>query len=525
MSEVGVEVDKGLIEFLMKSENYPEKPPFITHVETHISHVFLGDRVVYKIKKPVDFGFLDFTTLEKRRFYCSEEVTLNRRLAGETYLGALPLYKKGDRYSFARPRGAAIVEYAVKMRRIPEERLLSHLVGQGTLLYGAVAQTGEVLAHFHRKAPVHRRGPYGGIEAVRTNCEENFDQIEPYLDVTIDRQFFGELVSSTRDFLHAHEDLFRKRKGGGFVREVHGDLHSPHICLSHPPIVFDCIEFNKRFRISDVLEDIAFLLMDLDYRGRFDLSAAISNAYFSHIPESASPGLLRFYKTYRAVVRGKIEGFTADALQGDQAARHAAIRRAKEYFGLARYYLGQGGSPFNPVVVMGVSGSGKSVIAKDLFPGGVVLRSDEMRKALADVPAEAHVYVEYGADLYSPKVTQKIYRTMMEEAVAQARNGHRVVVDATFLSSALRLEFYERCVGKGLSPFFIYCFAHEAILRQRISGRMVERQDVSDAHPAVLERQLSVAEEPDELPFFRVMRLDTGTDRPETIRGALRLFL
>jgi len=520
-----VEVDRGLIEFLMEPENYPEKPPLITHVETHISHVFLGDRVVYKIKKPVSFGFLDFTTLEKRRFYCGEEVALNRRLARDTYLGALPLYRKGERYSFAQYRGAAIVEYAVKMKRIPEEKLLSRLIGQGTLLYGAVGETGKVLAHFHRKAPVHRRGPYGGIEAVRANCEENFYQIEPYLDVTIDRQFSGQLVSFTRDFLQGHKDLFRKRKDDGFVREVHGDLHAQHVCLTHPPIIFDCIEFNKRFRIGDVVEDIAFLLMDLDYRGRFDLSAAISNAYFSHIPDAASPDLLRFYKTYRAVVRGKIEGFTADALQVDQAARHASIRKAREYFGLARYYLGQGGSPFNPVVVMGLSGSGKSVIAKDLFPDGAVLRSDEVRKALAGVPAEEHVYVEYGTHLYGPDITERTYRTMMEETVVRARKGERVVVDATFLTAALRLEFYERCVGEGLNPFFVYCFAHEAILRRRVNQRMAERRDVSDAHPAVLERQLVIAEGPDELPFFRVMRLNTGTDRPETIRKALRLFL
>jgi hypothetical protein len=525
MSEVAMEVDKDPIEFLMKPENYPEKPLLITHVETHISHVFLGDKVVYKIKKPVNFGFLDFTTLEKRYFYCNEEVTLNKRLARDIYLGVLPLYRKEDRYSFAGSSGAVIVEYAVKMKRIPEEKLLSHFIGQGALLYGAVGQTGEVLAHFHREAPVHRRGPYGGIEAVRTNCEENFDQIEPHLDVTIDRQFYDQLVSSTRDFLDGHENLFRKRKGDGFVREVHGDLHSQHVCLTHPPIIFDCIEFNKRFRIGDVLEDIAFLLMDLDYRGRFDLSAAISNAYFSHIPEAADADLLQFYKTYRAVVRGKIEGFTADALQDDQAARKAAIRRAREYFGLARYYLGQWGSPFNPVVVMGVSGSGKSVIARDLFAGSVVLKSDELRKTLAGVPPEEHVYVEYGTDIYGPDLTKRTYRMMLEEAVVQSSKGKRVIVDATFLSADLRLEFYGRCIAEGLSPFFVYCFAREAILRRRIKRRMAEAHDVSDAHPAVLERQLRVAEEPDELPFFRVMRLNTGMDRPEAMKEALRLFL
>ena len=427
---------------------------------------------------------------------------------------------------FARSKGAVVVEYAVKMKRIPEEKLLSHLIGEGKLLYGALAEVGEVLARFHCEAAIHRSGPYGGIEAVRTNTEENFDQIEPYRGITIDERFFTRLVSFTRLFLEERKDLIGARKEGGFVREVHGDLHTQHVCLTSPLIIFDCIEFNRRFRISDVLEDVAFLFMDLEYRGRFDLSAAVSHAYFSHFPESRSDDLLLFYKTYRAVVRGKIEGFTADGLKGDPAGREAAIRRARDYYGLAQHYVEHARSPFNPVVLMGLSGSGKSAIAEGLLPGAVVLRSDEVRKRMAGVPAAAHVYVDYGSGLYDPAMTVRTYRAMTQEAVAAAAKGKRVVVDATFLTSGLRQEFYESCVREGLNPFFIWCSAGEHILRregERAGWRAAA--DVSDAHLAVLDRQLRIREEPDDLPSFRVMKLDTGDDEPETIRRALRLFL
>ncbi len=523
--EVTMGPETDLVEFLLKPESYPEKPSSVVHYETHISHVFLAGQAVYKIKKPVDFGFLDFTTLAKRRFYCREEVLLNSRLAGDTYLGVVPIYRKGDAYAFRRPKGAVVAEYAVKMKRIPEEKLLSNLIREGRLLPGPLAGVGQVLARFHAGAAIHRGGPYGGIEAVRTNTEENFDQIEPYRSITIDEGFFTRLVSFTRLFLEERGDAVRARKEGGFVREVHGDLHTQHVCLTDPLIIFDCIEFNRRFRISDVLEDVAFLFMDLEYRGRFDLSAAASHAYFSHFPESRSDDLLLFYKAYRAVVRGKIEGFTSDGRPGDRTGREAAIRRARDYFGLAQHYIEQGRTPFNPVVLMGLSGSGKSSIAEGLLPEAVVLRSDEVRKREAGIPARTHVYVDYGSGLYEPAASMRTYRAMTEEAVAAAARGERVVVDAAFLTSGLRQEFYESCVRAGLNPFFIRCSAGENILRERVRRRMAEGRDVSDAHLAVLEGQLLIKEEPDDLPSFRVMKVDTGDDEPETIRRALRLFL
>ncbi len=518
-----METDQALPAFLMDGRNYPERPSRIVYHETHISHVFVGDTTVYKIKKPVNYGFLDFTTLAKRHFYCKEEVVLNARLAGDTYLGVTAIYGKEGRYSFRRLRGYAVVEYAVKMRRIPEARILQTLIDQGKLLYGNLSAVGGLLARFHKGAPAFKKGPYGDVEAVRTNTEENFRQISSCRGVTIDEASYSRLAAYTRGFLIDNDRLFRERKRRGLVREVHGDLHSQHVCLTDPPIIFDCIEFNKRFRITDVLEDIAFLLMDLEYRGRFDLSHAIEDIYFDVFSGACSPELLRFYMVYRCVVRGKIEGLTADAMD-DEVSRQAALRRARNYYGLAECYVEHERKAFNPVVFMGVSGSGKSVISRSLFPDGVVISSDAVRKDMLGIPAGEHVYVEYGTAIYDSDMTGRTYRAMTERATAAAAEGKRVVVDATFLTAGQRQGFYSACIEARLNPFFVYCFADEQVLRDRVVARMTEGTDVSDAHIAVLERQLAHVEEPVELPFFRVMRLDTDQE-PAVIRKALTSFL
>jgi uncharacterized protein len=515
--------DPALIEFLLNPANYPEHPVAIVHHETHISHVFVADHLVYKIKKPVDFGFLDFTTLAARRFYCKEEVRLNSRLAKGIYLGVIPLYRSGNTYTFRNLPGSTTAEYAVKMKKVPEERLLSSLIGEGKLLFGQLRDVGMLLGGFHRRAPRHTAGFYGAIESVRMNTEENFEQVRPYLGITVDEALYDHLVSYSHNFLKTEEPLFRTRKKEGFVREVHGDLHSSHVCLIDPPVIMDCIEFNKRFRITDVADDIAFLLMDLNYSGRFDLSGQLFQSYERTMPECAPPGLLVFYKAYRAVVRAKIEGFTADSVK-DETERASALRRARDYFALARHYLEKDGTRFNPVVFVGVSGSGKSAIARGLFPDGLTLRSDEVRKELGNVGSDRHAYVEWGKDLYAAETTRRTYRVMGERAVTAAQGGRRVIVDATFLTASTRLELYRQCLREHLNPFFVYCVADAQVLRERVRRRIAEGGDPSDAHLAILDEQLRMVEEPDELPCFRVLKLKTE-DPPETIQQALREFL
>lgn len=518
------EPSRALIDFMIDARSYPEEPTSIVCYETHISLVFVGDRLVYKIKKPVNYGFLDFTTLARRRYYCSQEVVLNSRLAPGVYLGVVPVYEKDGQYRFDRADGAKVVEYAVKMRRLDEQKLLYRGISEGRLLYGLLEKTGDILGQFHRSAPVYRDNSCGRIDIVRAETEENFAQIRKCLGVTIDNTLYSLLVSYTRTFLERNGGLLARRKADGWVREGHGDLHSRHICLTTPQVIFDCIEFSRRFRIADVLADIAFLLMDLEFRGRFDLSSVLDRAYFAVLPEACSPELLRFYKVYRAVVRGKIEGLTADSMT-DESSKQAANTRARNYYALARYYIEEPHGPFNPVVFMGVSGVGKSAIARGLISGALILRSDEIRKEMAGIDADVHVFAEYGSDIYTAEMTARVYETLTRRSVAAAGKGKRVIVDGTFLKSHQRLGFYDACLKAGLNPFFVHCSGDAGVLRERVSARRNTGTDISDAGVEVLERQLQVAEDPVELPFFRVMKLDTSQEPVDAIRRSLWQFL
>lgn len=515
--------ERALIGFLLDPRNYPERTRAVSHLETHISHVFVGDRFVYKVKKPVNFDFLDFSTLRKRHFFCEQEVLLNSRLAKGIYLGVEPLYRSGSGFSFASEEGGRPVEYAVKMKRIPLDRLLFKLIGEGRPLYGSLEDVGRTLAGFHEGIVPYRGARFGGVESVIAATEENFEQIRPFTALTVGRKTLASIERYTRTFISDHRARFAERRKNGFIRDGHGDLHCQHVCLEHPPVIFDCIEFNRGFRTIDILEDIAFLFMDLEYRGRFDLSARLHKAYFARLPKALDEELLRFYKVYRAVVRGKVEGFAAKGVEGTSE-RQKAVARARDYFGLAGHYISHFKRPFNPVVFMGLSGSGKSTIARDFSPNAVILRSDEMRKEIAGVGKGRHAYSSFGEGIYTPELTNRIYCLMLERAVECARMGRKVIVDATYLKAEQRRDFHETCIAGGLNPFFIHCFASEAVLKDRIRKRMEAGTDASDADIAVLEHQLEHLEDPEELPSYRTLCINTE-DAIHDIVHALREFL
>jgi hypothetical protein len=513
----------GLIKFLLEPESYPEKPANIDHIETHISHVFVCDTLVYKIKKPVNFGFLDFSSLKKRLRFCQKEIILNARLAKGIYLGVVPIYRTGDIFSFHADRKGSIVEYAVRMKRIPMECLLFSLVAQGRPLYRDLEEVGRLLALFHQNIKPYKGKKFGGTEIIGSASEENFEQIKSFCGITIDEQTYETIMEYTRSFLENNVILLGRRKRDGFIREGHGDLHCQHICLEHPPVIFDCIEFNDSFRIIDILEDIAFLLMDLEYRGRFDLTSRLLKSYFTDWQGALNKDLLRFYKVYRAVVRGKVEGITAGNVD-ETNARKLATARARNYFALADFYIRYSRRPFNPAVFMGLSGSGKSTIAKVFSPSSVMLRSDEIRKETSGTNTGSHFYGAVGEGIYNPELTRQIYCTLLDNAVNNALEGRKVIVDATYLKANQRKHFYDACISQGLNPFFVHCFASEEILRDRIRKRMEEGRDISDAHLGILEHQLKHLEEPEELPSFRVLRINTE-DAIDNIVNALREFL
>ncbi len=327
-----------MIDDLLQPASLPDKTENISLVQTHISLVFVADNFVYKIKKAVNFGFLDFSTLEKREHYCHQEIKLNRRLSPDLYVGVLPIHFDGKRYTVGKGRGD-IVEYAVKMKRIPDEMLMRSLFSRGELRVKHLKEIAQVLARFHQNA---QGSPgidkFGRPEAFKINTDENFEQTEKYVGLTIKKKDFNAIHEWTNIFYKENRGLFQDRIDEGKIRDCHGDLHMEHICLEEPISVFDCIEFNDRFRYTDTVADIAFLLMDLEYRGGEDFSDRLWDLYAELTGDKGMDFLLTFYKVYRAYVRGKVNSFQLDDEHIGAREKEEAAQTAKKYFQLARSY-------------------------------------------------------------------------------------------------------------------------------------------------------------------------------------------
>jgi len=326
-----------LVEALLKPEAYPHNPQKVELVQTQMSFLFLTGDYVYKVKKPVDLGYLDYTTLEKRHFFCHQELELNRRLCPDVYLEVVPVVRsEGQIHSGGE---GETIEYAVKMRQLPRERMMDGLLLLGQVTEEMVVNVAEKLVAFHDKA---RTGAnisiYGKLEAIMTNTEENFTQTEKYIDISIPSSGYQRIKAYTDNFIKSNESLFERRVEGDRIRDCHGDLHAAHICFSNGIHIYDCIEFNDRFRYGDVASEVAFLAMDLDRYRRTDLSQAFVNAYvhISQDEEMLQP--LNFYKCYRAYVRGKVESFKFDDPYVSEEERTRVLDTARKYFELAESY-------------------------------------------------------------------------------------------------------------------------------------------------------------------------------------------
>jgi aminoglycoside phosphotransferase family enzyme len=329
-----------MIDDLSNPASLPDPTECVSLVQTHISLVFVADDFVYKVKKPVDFGFLDFTTLEKRKYYCFQEVRLNQRLAEDVYIGVLPIIYNGEHHRVGEGEGDDVVDYAVKMKKIPEDTLMKSLFSRNELGEDHLKEIARVLADFHLSA---ERSPeidvFGESEAFKVNTDENFQQTEKYKGITIDESDFNALREWTESFYQENGDLFRNRIREGKIRDCHGDLHMEHICLTEKLSIIDCIEFNDRFRYSDILADIAFLLMDLEYQGGKGFAEQLWNFYCRQAGEVGMEALLAFYKVYRAYVRGKVTSFRLDDDQIGPKEKETAAQTAAKYFQLARSYI------------------------------------------------------------------------------------------------------------------------------------------------------------------------------------------
>jgi aminoglycoside phosphotransferase family enzyme len=326
------------IEALLRPKSYPHKPEKVELVQTQMSFLFLSGEYVYKIKKPVNLGYLDYTTLEKRYFFCEQEVKLNRRLCPSVYLAVVPVVEEKGGLC-VEGQGKAI-EYAVKMKQLPQDRMMDVLLPRGEVTPEMVARVGEKLVSFHQKAETNQEiAAFGGLDVIRGNCDENFAQTEKYIGLTIFRAKYEGIKGYTDDFIKSNAQLFGKRVGEGRIRDCHGDLHAAHVCLTDDICIYDCIEFSDRFRYCDVASEIAFLAMDLDRYQRADLSRHLVSTYVKLSHDAEILSLLNFYKCYRAYVRGKVESFKLDDQLISETEKGKALGSARGYFQLAESYV------------------------------------------------------------------------------------------------------------------------------------------------------------------------------------------
>jgi aminoglycoside phosphotransferase family enzyme len=327
-----------MIEDLQDPKAYPEKTKEVTLAQTHISNVFICDDFVYKIKKAVDFGFLDFSTLEKRKFYCQQEVTLNNRFSEGVYIGVFPVTLDDGTYVI--DGSGELVEYAVKMKRLPMEKLLKSKFEKNDVTSKEIEKVANAVASFHRSSKQTKEiDGFGKIAIIKFNTDENFTQIQEFVGKVITKKQYDSIKKWTNEFYKNYKKLFTQRISEGKIRDCHGDLHMEHICLTDPIVIFDCIEFNERFRYSDTASDIAFLLMDLEYNEGWDLAAHLKSTYLEKTGEEDIDHLINFYKVYRAYVRGKVTSFMLNDpnIQGEKKAQLTAT--AKKYFSLAADYI------------------------------------------------------------------------------------------------------------------------------------------------------------------------------------------
>jgi aminoglycoside phosphotransferase family enzyme len=327
---------KQVVEALMDPRSYDEEAGSIEMIQTHISYVFLIKDFVYKVKKAVNLGFLDFTTLEKRRFFCQKELELNRRLCKGMYLDVVPI----NRSNSIRIKGnGETVEYAVKMKRMPQEMIMSNLLEKSKIDGKVIDRIAKIIAEFHSKAKTSKKiSEYGSMVMLETNWKENFEQTEEFIGNVISAGDFDLIRKRVTNFMERKVCIFENRRAEDRIRDCHGDIHSGNIFIINGVYIFDAIEFNERFRYSDVAADMAFLAMDLDFRKRYDLSDFFTERYIKYSGDQELTKLLLFYKCYRAYVRGKVVSFKLADINVRSEEKMMASKEAKAYFKLALNY-------------------------------------------------------------------------------------------------------------------------------------------------------------------------------------------
>jgi len=475
------------VAILLSPGNFDHPVDDIQLLETHISWVILTGNYVYKIKKPVNFGFLDFSSLDQRKHFCEEELRLNRRLAADIYLDVVPIYG-----SPAEPHFTAegeIIDYAVKMRQFPQEAQLDRLLQAKAFTSKHLDAIADAVADFHMTIEkADAQSPYGEPERVWQPVEENFAQIRERESDTAILQQLQTLADWSRSSFEHLRPVLSQRKQDGFVRECHGDLHLRNIAwFEDHPVIFDCIEFNPNLRWVDVISDLAFLFMDLIDRGQAAMAYRMLDRYLSRTGDYSGVAVLPFYVVYRAMVRAKVDRIRLSQPDITATEHEQGLKEFAGYIQLANSFVHRA----TPVLILtwGLSGSGKTTVTDKLIPalGAIRLRSDVERKRLAGLDAMTRAGSGVDSGIYTPEMSECTYTYLLQQARSILAAGFAVIVDAAFLDAARRAPFAKLAEQMHLPFVILQCEASEVCLRERIRAR---QHDASDADLAVLEHQL-----------------------------------
>ncbi len=511
-----------LIHTFSSPDFYPHPVDKIEKRETHISLVFLTGEYVYKIKKPVDFGFLDFTTLEKRKFCCEQEIKLNRRLTSNVYLDLLTLRKQNAKLVLS-DKGQ-IVEYVIKMRQLRDNDTLLFLLRNNRLQEHHITELAEKLANFYTGATRNSSiDTFGEVDTVGFNTEENFSQTEAFVPDIIPKDRYDFIRDATRRFLSERKDLFDKRIENGWIRDCHGDLRCEHIYFEEQGIqIIDCIEFNDRFRYGDVASDLAFLLMDLDFNGYRQTAKKLVTQYVKACYDPDIFGVLDFYKCYRAYVRLKVSCFQLSG--GTLTAKEGARLR-----GEARRYLDLSFEAANHFsrptlwLVCGLPASGKSKMSRELSQRYAipVFSSDIVRKELFGFKPEERVDEDFGKGIYSPQASAKTYNKLINLAEQVLKTGSSVVLDATFGNSKTRKKVAAMARQNGANFVIVHCKPPVHIIERRLKAREGKKL-ITDARLKHLDGHVKSFQELTEEELKQAIVIDTAENFEENV---LKVFI
>lgn len=498
---------------------YPHRVSGLQRRDTLISVVFLTGGLVYKLKKPVELGFLDYTGLETRRKMCELEVMLNRRLSSGVYLGVVSLNKKDGEFHLGNSGEA--VEYAVKMKQLPDEASLSNRIVSGKATPDEMLRLGRRLAEFYAAAEHSEQIDWcGGKQFIEFNTEENFRQLAPFVGNLVGKERFDFVIESSRGFFRDRAGLFRRRVAEGRICDAHGDLRAEHVYFLDGIQIIDCVEFNERFRYGDAAVDLAFLHMDIERLGRPDLSLAVLNGYIESSSDYGIYTLLDFYSCYRAVVKMKISCLNSTQLaQGPR--KREMQRRAGRYLDLAFRYAVQSARP-TLYVLCGLPGTGKSTYAKRLHEifDIALFRSDSARRELPGYSAHRGP-VPFGTGIYRPEMRGWVYSWLLSMVQEELKKGRSAILDATFSRRKWREEAVRLAKDLDANILFFECISSQDTILERLGRRREGEDGQSDARPEHMRGLVDEFDSMEELAPELHTRVNTETDIEANLRTIL----